>query len=233
MLDSGPTPLPPLARRPGRGWLVLVGGASGHWTTTEAIDRAAIAAMRRDGPITFLPAAGCEPEYGTSFLAHYRRLGAPEGDVVEVRDAASARDPTHARRLAEASLVYIGGGDTRELLTIMAGSPALEALAQAHDAGAVIVGASAGAIALSAWGVPLDATVSALEGWRWLPDTIVSPHHEGERADRLRAAIDERPEHAGVGLPDDTALALGPEGEIETWGVARIEVVIGAEFRQR
>jgi cyanophycinase len=216
--------LPRLARRPGRGWLVLVGGASGHWATTEAIDRAAIAAIRRDGPIAFLPSPGAEPAYGASFLEQYGRLGAPEGRIVDLRDA------SHVRALGEASLVYISGGDTRELLAIMAGSPALDALARAHDAGAVIVGASAGAIAMAAWGVPLDPTIEALEGWDWLPDAIVSPHHDVERASRLRTIIDRRPAHVGVGLPDDTALALGPDGETEVWGIAHIEVVPGEEF---
>ena len=46
----------PRTWRPGEGWLVLLGGSSGLWSTTEAVDRAAIAAMRRDGPIAFLPA---------------------------------------------------------------------------------------------------------------------------------------------------------------------------------
>ena len=214
-----------LSRRTGLGWLVLIGGASGHWATTEPIDRAAVTALRRDGPIAFLPAAGCEPEYGTSFLAHYKRLGAPDGYVVPIEDAAAARDPSNARLLADASLIYIGGGDTRQLLDIMAGSLALDALAQAYEAGTVIAGASAGAIALAAWGVPIDPDVIALEGWGWIPDAIVSPHHSPERSRRLRALIDGRPQHSGLGLPNDVALALGPSGEAEQWGGGEIEIV--------
>ena len=206
------------------GWLVLVGGAGGHWATTEAIDRAAVASIRRDGPIAFLPSPGAEPEYGTSFLDHYGRLGAPAGVVVDLGDA------SHVRLLIEASLIYISGGDTKELLRIMAGAAALDAMAQAHDAGAVIVGASAGAIAMAAWGVPLDPSVDALKGWGWLPSVIVAPHHDTERGARLRAVLDRRPGHVGLGIPDDTALALGPEGETVTWGTAEIDIVPGAEF---
>lgn len=224
------TSLPRFARRPGLGWLVLIGGASGHWTTTEAIDRAAIASMRLDAPIAFLPAAGCEPEYGTSFLAHYARLGAPRGYVVPIDDAATARDPGNARLLSEAGLIYIGGGDTTRLLATITGSPALDALAQAYERGAVIAGASAGAIALAAWGVALDPSVGVLRGWDWLPDTIVSPHHTPARSALLRAALDERPQFAGLGIPDDTAVALGPEDEAQTWGEGRIDVLHGATF---
>lgn len=214
-----------LSRRSGLGWLVLIGGASGHWATTQPIDRAAVESIRHDGPIAFLPAAGCEPEYGPSFLAHYKRLGAPDGYVIPIEDAAAARDPANARLLADASLIYIGGGDTRQLLSIMTGSPALEAMTQAYEAGAVIAGASAGAIALAAWGVPIDPNVIALEGWGWIPDVIVSPHHSPERSARLRGAIAAHPQHTGLGLPEDFALALGPNGETERWGSGEIEVV--------
>ncbi|MEX2159739.1 MAG: Type 1 glutamine amidotransferase-like domain-containing protein [Dehalococcoidia bacterium] len=217
--------IPTLTRPHGAGWLVLIGGASGHWATTEPIDRAAVAAIRRNGPIAFLPAAGCEPAYGTSFLAHYKRLGAPEGYVVPIEDAAAARDPANAALLSHASLIYIGGGDTRQLLDIITGSLALEALAQAHEAGAVIAGASAGAIALADWGVPLDPNVIAFAGWGWIPDTIVSPHHSPERSARLRDAIAAHPQHTGLGLPDDVALALGPSGEAKQWGSGEIEIV--------
>lgn len=217
--------IPNLTRRHGAGWLVLIGGASGHWATTEPVDRAAVTSMRRDGPIAFLPAAGCEPAYGLSFLAHYKRLGAPDGNVVPIEDAAAARDPANARLLADASLIYIGGGDTRQLLDIMTGSLALDALAQAYEAGAVIAGASAGAIALAAWGVPLDPSVLVLEGWDWIPDTIVSPHHSPERSQRLVDATAAHPRHTGLGLPDDVALAFGPSGEAERWGSGEIEIV--------
>lgn len=226
------TSLPPLTRRPGLGWLVLIGGASGHWATTEAIDRAAIASMRLDAPIAFLPAAGCEPEYGTSFLAHYGRLGAPDGYVVPIDDGVSARDPSNVRLLAEAGLVYIGGGDTTRLLATITGSPALDVLAQAYDRGAVIAGASAGAIALAAWGVTLDPSVGVLQGWDWLPEAIVSPHHTPARAELLRAALDEHPQFLGIGVPEDVAFALGPEGEALTWGEGRVDVLHGAKFHK-
>ena len=107
----------------------------------------------------------------------------------------------------------------------MTGSLALEAMTQAYEAGAVIAGASAGAIALAAWGVPLDPNVIALAGWGWIPDAIVSPHHSPERSPRLRVVIDGRPQHTGLGLPDDVALALGPHGETDQWGGGEIEIV--------
>jgi cyanophycinase len=212
---------------------VLIGGASGQWPTTGEIDRAAIEAIRRDGPIVFLPAANCPPDYGESFLDHYERLGAPGGRVAPINDVASARDPANADLLANASLVYIGGGDSQRLLATMTGSPALEALAAAYENGAVIAGASAGAIAIATWGVPVDTSIGLLEGWSWLRDAIVAPHYDAaERARALAAAIARQPQAVGVGLPDDAALALGPNGEVQEWGEAQIGFINGAKFEE-
>jgi cyanophycinase-like exopeptidase len=169
-----------LSWRAGAGWLVLVGGTSDKWRGTEAIDRRAVELLDRDRPIAFVPAAACPPDYGESFLETYRRLGAPAGYIVPIHDRASASDPANVELLRQAGLIYFGGGESVQLLETMAGSLALEAVAEAHDAGAVIVGMSAGAIALAAWGVSLNPDLAPLEGWAWLEQTVVSVHHSLE-----------------------------------------------------
>jgi cyanophycinase len=220
----------PLRWRTGAGWLVLVGGSSDRWRTTGPIDRAAIEAMSDEAPIAFVPAAGCSPDYGESFLAHYARLNAPPGYVVPIHDTASANDPANVRRLTQAGLIYFGGGDTQQLIDTLTGTPSLDAVTAAYAAGAVIVGVSAGAIALSAWGLSADEGVGVLQGWGWLPNVIVAPHFTPGRAEELRAVLKARPRLLGIGLPDDAALALGPDGEVQTWGSAQISVTLGPKF---
>lgn len=220
----------PLRWRTGEGWLVLIGGASAGWRTTEPIDRAAIEAMSDETPIAFVPAAGCPPDYGESFLEHYTRLGSPPGYIVPIYDSTSANDPANVRRLAQAGLIYLGGGDAQQLIAAIIGTAALDAMAAAYASGAVIVGASAGAMALAGWGVSSDPGVGTLEGWGWLPDAIVAPHFTSERASVLREALLAHPQALGLGIPDDTALALGPEGEVAMWGSGQVQVTIGPRF---
>ncbi|MEX1254633.1 MAG: Type 1 glutamine amidotransferase-like domain-containing protein [Dehalococcoidia bacterium] len=216
--------------RSGAGWIVLIGGTSDEWRATEAIDRAAIDLMDRERPIAFMPAAACPPDYGESFLETYRRLGAPAGYVVPVLDRASASDPANAELLRRAGLIYFGGGETVELLKSVTGTPALEALAAAHDAGAVIVGMSAGAIALAERGVPLNPSIGVLQGWAWLARAVVSVHHTPARHAGLRAALLEHAGMLGIGLPEDAAIALGPDGQLQAWGQAELTVIAGADF---
>ncbi len=214
--------------RPGRGWLVLLGGSSGTWPPTEPIDRAAIERMDRTRPIAFVPAAGCPPDYGESFLQTYKRLGAHDGYVVDVRDSASARDPENALLLERAGLVYFGGGDTTRLLASMTATPALDAIASAYEAGAVVVGMSAGAIALAAYGVSLNFGV--LQGWGWLSKTLVSVHHTPQRDEALARTHRDRPQTIAIALPEHAALAVGPNGEVEEWGEPGITMTPGAGY---
>jgi len=220
----------PLRWRTGGGWLVLVGGSSEGWRSTQSIDRQVIEAMSDETPIAFVPAAGCPPDYGESFLSRYAELNAPPGYVVPIHDRASARDAANVRRLTQAGLIYFGGGEARLLLDALTGTPALDAVAAAYAAGAVVVGMSAGAIALSAWGLSADRGVGLLQGWGWLPQAMVSVHHTPQQAKALHAALLERADLLGIGLPDDTALALGPEGQVATWGSAQITVTLGSKF---
>ena len=220
----------PLQWRTGDGWLVLIGGSSERWNTTEAIDRAAVEAMSDEAPIAFVPSAGCPPDYGESFLAAYRMLGSPPGYVVPLEDVDSARDPVNVRRLTQAGLIYFGGGDAQRLLDTLTGTPALDAVAAAYAAGAVVVGMSAGAIALGAWGISFDRGSDVLKGWSWLPDAVVVPHYTPDHADALRGVLLDHPEMLGLGLPEDVALALGPDGEVQTWGRGPIVATLGPRF---
>jgi cyanophycinase len=219
----------PIARRPGRGWLVLIGGTSDTWRATEPIDRAAIELMQRDAPIAFVPAANCPPEYGTSFLAMYGRLGAADGYVVPITGRASAHDAQNGDLLRNAGLIYFGGGETTALLESLTDTPALAAIAEAYERGAVVAGMSAGAIALAARGLSLGAGV--LQGWAWLPQLLVSVHHTPDREGLFESALRDHPDLLGLALPEDTALALGPDGEVEAWGDREITVKARMSFR--
>jgi cyanophycinase len=182
----------------------------------------AVEAMTLDAPIAFVPAANCPAEYGTSFLDAYRRYGAPEGYVVPITSRDAAHDARNVALLRDAGVIYFGGGDTIHLFASMTGTPALNAVAEAYERGAVVIGMSAGAIALSAWGVSMGAGV--LRGWDWLPGVLVSVHHDASRERAFDSAMREHPDMLGLGLPEDAALALGPDGQIEWWGEREIVI---------
>ncbi len=219
----------PLQWRSGSGWLVLIGG--GTWEENETIHSAAISAIADESPIAFVPAAHPDPTRGEKFLSYYAELGAPRGYIVPVHDQASAHDLANYRRLIQAGLIYIGGGDTQRLIEAIEGTPVIEAIAEAFDNGAVIVGSSAGAMLLGKWGLSLSKH-KTLPGWGWISDAVITPHYTPDRSADIRSALQRYPEAISIGIPDQVALAFGPDGEVDTWTDLgeQVTVTMGAKF---
>ena len=131
--------------------------------------------------------------------------------------------------LAEAGLVYISDGpDLLGLIRSLRESPALTTLSHAFGDGCTIVGMGAGAIALGTWAADQGIADQVEPGWDWLPGTIVEPHFAGtESSNRLRSLLNTHPNCLGLGIPIGTALALGPDGRVETVGKGQVTVVLG------
>lgn len=121
--------------------------------------------------VVFLPT--CATDDGTETVTFWceeaqRRLGALGAQVLPARivDRASADDTENARLIAEADWVYIGGGYPHVGMRILGGTRALQALEIARQRGALIAGASAGAMMLGArsWVITpeLDTAVTNL-----------------------------------------------------------------------
>jgi cyanophycinase-like exopeptidase len=70
---------------------------------------------------------------------------------VPVVSRATATDAGFAAELAAADVIHFPGGDPDLIPTIMPGTAAWAAITEAHLAGAVLAGASAGAMALGPW----------------------------------------------------------------------------------
>jgi len=219
----------PLRWRDGRGWLVLVGG--GKPENITHILRAAIEAMSDELPVVFVPTASAAPDgdHATSqrIITQIETLGGPAGYVAPIFTHTDATDLRNARRLAQAGLVYLGDGSAQQLVTALSDTPTLDALAAAYEAGAVVVAAGAAACALGAWGMCEQEIV----GWGWLPDALICPHTT--EASTLREAVKAHPECLGLGIPQDTALALGPDNQVQTLSASgqQVTVVLGYRFR--
>jgi len=219
----------PLQWRTGAGWLVLAGG--GKWQTGEtgAIDAAALGWADLDCPIAVLLAAGGSSADGEALLEYYGEMGGPSGYILPIHTPADAQRTENCQLLAEAGLIYIDDGpDLIGLIQALRESPALAALAYAFDNGAAIVGMGSGAVALGAWAAGQGTDGRVVSGWDWLSGTVVEPHFTGtEPSDRLRSLLNSHSDCLGLGIPDGTALALGPDGRVEILGEGQVTVVLG------
>jgi cyanophycinase len=121
--------------------------------------------------IVFLPT--CAAEEGPETVRHWceqaqERLGLPGAQVeaLPIADRADAYDPAYLRSLLAADWIYVGGGHPHVGMRILAGTPALDAILERYSRGALLAGASAGAMMLCArsWVITneLDAALDRL-----------------------------------------------------------------------
>lgn len=217
----------PIQWRAGQGWLVLAGGGSWRADETGDVDAAALGWADLDRPLAVLPTAGMAVAEAEALLDYYADLGGPSGYVVPIFAAAGAQLSENCRLLEEAGLIYVSDGpDTLNLVRALRESPALEAIALAFEAAAVILGMGAGAAALGAWVANPPAQGRAEPGLSWLPNAIIAPRFKGtESAHSLRHLLDLKPNCLGLGVPEQAALGLGPGGEVENIGPGQVTVV--------
>lgn len=139
--------------------------------------------VRGDRPIrvTVVPTAAARgrPDLAAANgVGAFERVAAAAGlDIravaIPIVDEASAADAALAARLAEADLIHLPGGDPDLIPTILGGSRAWAAIGTAYGSGAVLAGASAGAMALANWTwTPRGGIV----GLGVVPGLVVVPH---------------------------------------------------------
>jgi cyanophycinase len=175
------------------GWLALHGGGEFQRGSEIGDRRLLVAAGGADARVIVVPtAAGIDyPEAAArNGIEWFRKLGARAEAAMAV-DAASANDANVVAKIETATLIYLPGGDPVFLVNALRGSKSWAAILAAHDRGAVLGGASAGAMAFGTrmWN---PHTGGLIDGLGLVP--IVSlPHFRAaslDRAKTLRSQLD-------------------------------------------
>jgi cyanophycinase-like exopeptidase len=207
--------------RDGAGWLVLSGGADSADGAAGDIEANALARVKAGRPVAYVWAAG-DVEAADKHLEALEDLGAPTGYLVDVL---TEDDDTLRQQLEIAGLVILGDGpNVKELRSGLLGA-AIEGIASAYETGAVILGIGPGAAVLG-------GIVGEQNGLNWVEGAIVVPTYEHEtEQSRLRDLLKTHPEAYGLGIATGSALALGPAGEVEAWGDAKVTVTLGQKVR--
>lgn len=203
------------------GGLALHGGGEflpGDETFLAALLRAAaLAAGPRALRIAVIPTAaargrpGLAGEHGVAALTRVATaIGLPVAgaEVVPIVDEASAADPDLASRVAAADLLHLPGGDPDLIPGLYPGSAAGAAIRTALGGGAVLAGASAGAMALADW---TWTPGGLIRGLGYVPRAIVVPHADPAswRANLARFGATVPPALGLLGLAERTGI-LGP-----------------------
>ena len=206
------------------GTLALVGGQ--EWTPgCEAFDRPLLEASGT-GEVLILPTAAAyeHPEQAVATAASwFEGLGATARGLMVLRRA-DAEDPDHAAAVRNARFLYLSGGSSLHLRSVLKDSPLWEAIVAAWDAGATLAGSSAGAMVLC--DPMVDPRGGALTiGLGLVEQVAIIPHANTWSHDKARRTFDLATGGLSVvGIDERTALIRDPDGAWRTSGDGHVAV---------
>jgi cyanophycinase-like exopeptidase len=160
-----------------------------------------------------LPTARGSPGRTAAHVAAFLSDVARDQDIsielatAQVVDRASANDPHVARALNDADLIIIPGGDPDLLPTVLPKTAAWRAILGARHHGAVIWGASAGAMALAEW---CWTPVGGMPGLGLVPGLAIAPHVTDPSATAWLDRLGGRPSELGILTLAERTAVVGP-----------------------
>lgn len=224
----------PLSWLDGEGWVILAGGGDWQKGETDQVDMQLLSIANLDRPMVILMADGNRRQ-AEAFLEHYTELGGPGGEAYSL--ATLNREQLQTQHflslMEEAGILCLGGENPLPLVQNLNKSALLQQiiLGYATLQGLIMFGIDAGAAALAKWAFGPPPQYFQAMGLGWLDNAVVVPRFvRTEDSPILRQLPKVAPDILGLGIPAGTALALGPLGQVETWGMGEITAVIKAEI---
>lgn len=222
----------PLRWLDGEGWLVLLGGGDWRQGETDQVDAQLLSVANLDRPMLVLTAEGSRTA-AEETLEHFTTLGGPGGEAYSLE--AVTRDtfetPGFITLLMEAGILYIGGENPLPLVNNLVNTEAFRQIVESFSTlqGLTIMGAGAGAAALGHWAFTQQPPYQQALGLGFVMNAVVVPHFTRTEDSPILKALPQIGDNLlGLGIPDRTALALGPEGQIEMWGEGQVTAVVSA-----
>jgi len=200
----------------GAGWLILSAGPTDDLMAMGDIRATALTRMVVDGGVAYI---GLDEDDHEDLIEEMGELGAPTGYLVNVM---TEDDDTIKSTLADSGMILITGDyDAAQWRPVLMGA-ALKGIEACYAQGGIII---AEGPAATMFGAVIE---NGAEGFNWLEKAFIVPGVESISESLLaREVLADGKAEVAVGIGLDSALALGPERHIETWGTARVTVALG------
>jgi cyanophycinase len=221
------------------GPVVMIGGAEDKRRDGVILSRVVELAGGPDASMVVISTASTFGERAAArYSGVFSELGAGESVGLHPRTREQANEPDLVQALNRATGVFLTGGNQLRLVSVIGGTRLEDALASAHDRGAVIAGTSAGASAVAAHMVafgrsgasPKHRMIHLSAGLGLVDGLVVDQHFEQRgRWGRLLAAVALSPRLLGIGLDEDTAAVVHADRTLEVIGKGAVTIVDGAE----
>jgi cyanophycinase len=223
------------------GHLLVIGGAEDKYNERRILKKFLELAGGDKAEVLIVPVASDYPEFAADvYTQAFRNLGIANPRVLR---ATSRQDVFHANAdelLDGVSGIFITGGDQMRLVSLLGGTEfATKLRHMARETNVVIAGTSAGAAGMSTSMIvrgesishPRKDSVRLSPGLGFLKNIIIDQHFtERGRISRLITAVSYNPYNLGIGIDENTAIILDPDGVMEVFGQGSVTIVDGSDI---
>jgi cyanophycinase len=222
-----------------RGYIIPIGGAEGKKRKPAILSRFVELCGSEDARIMVIPTASLLNETGPQYKELFIEMGAESMCVpIENRDECFKEETL--RVLEGATGIFITGGNQLRLSTILGGTPVARRIRSLNAGGVHVAGTSAGAAIVSEHMIaggrsgssPRESGVELAPGLGLTNRVIIDQHfNQRQRMGRLLAALSFNPFACGLGIDENTAGFIAPDGRMEVVGRGTITVVDPSDLR--
>ena len=186
--------------------------------------------------IGIIPAASREPTLvGDRYYQIFKDMGASQVQVMDIRHRQECDESRWLEALEDCSGIFVTGGDQVRLCDLLGDTRLIQSLKdKLKDGKLVLAGTSAGAAMMgekmisggSSGETPNQALVDLGIGLGIVPELLVDQHfHNRNRMARLLSAVAANPDKLGIGIDEDTCVAMAGDGTFQVVGKGAITII--------
>ncbi|MGB7086985.1 MAG: cyanophycinase [Phormidesmis sp.] len=216
--------------------VMIIGGAEDKVNGCDILAAFFESAGGKNATIGIIPSASREPTIvGDRYYQIFTKMGAKQVQVLDIRYRTECDEERWLDVLNDCSGIFVTGGDQLRLRDLISGTRLIHSIKDKLATGKlVIAGTSAGAAIMgekmiaggSSGESPNQALVDLTEGLAIVPELLVDQHfHNRNRMARLLSAIAAHSDRLGIGIDEDTCIAMAGDGTFRVLGKGSITVI--------
>ena len=222
-----------------RGYVIPIGGAEAKRKEPVILERFVELCGGDEARILVIPTASLLDETGPLYQELFENMGA-KAMCIPIEDRDHCYQDDILSTLEKATGIFITGGNQLRLSTILGGTPVARAIRRLNSAGVHMAGTSAGAAIISEHMIaggrsgpsPRESGVVLAPGLGLTNRVIIDQHfNKRGRLGRLLAALSFNPFVCGLGIDENTAAFIAPDGNMEVVGHGTVTVIDPADLR--
>ncbi|MEM6450413.1 MAG: cyanophycinase [Cyanobacteria bacterium P01_D01_bin.105] len=221
--------------------IMVIGGAEDKLDKRTILSAFYESAGGSNATIGIIPAASREPSaVGDRYYKIFGEMGAKQVQILDIRHPEECDEARWLEVIEACTGIFVTGGDQVRLCDLLGDSHLIKAIKQkVHSGQIALAGTSAGAAMMgermiaggSSGESPNPSLVDLSFGLGVIPEMLVDQHfHNRNRMARLLSAVSANPDKLGVGIDEDTCIAIIDDSTFEVVGKGVVTIVDPGEL---